>query len=380
MVVAAAQFGRCASALTGVLVVMQSGAALHAELLFRAHLGPADVALHEVEPMGTRAVGTGTTSSGIARDRSAGRRMLPMTGRFAPSPTGSLHVGNLRTALIAWLCARVHGDRFVLRMEDLDRVAASADHEHDQQDDLRALGIDWDGVVWRQSERFDVYDAAIDRLAQTGRTYECFCSRREIREAASAPHGAETLVYPGICRQLTEPERAERRRRRHPAIRFRGDDELFEVDDVVAGVCAGRAADVVLRRNDGVPAYNLAVVVDDHEQGVDQVVRGDDLLATTPSQVAVARALGFCEPRYAHVPLVVGESGRRLAKRDGAITLADLRIGGFDADLLRSKLAVSIGIAEPGEMVSIDDLAARFDLDRFARRPARPVTLRNLLA
>lgn len=303
-----------------------------------------------------------------------------MTGRFAPSPTGSLHVGNLRTALIAWLCARVHGDRFVLRMEDLDRVAASADHELAQQADLRALGIDWDGDVWRQSERFGVYDSAIDRLAQIGRTYECFCSRREIREAASAPHGADTLVYPGICRQLTETERAERRRHRQPAIRFRSDDESLEVDDIVAGAGQGRATDVVLRRNDGVPAYNLAVVVDDHAQGVDLVVRGADLLATTPSQLAIAGALGYGEARYAHVSLVVGESGQRLAKRDGAITMADLRIVGFDADLLRSKLAVSIGVAEPGELVSVDDLIARFDLHRFARRPARPVTLRNLLA
>jgi len=154
----------------------------------------------------------------------------------------------------------------------------------------------------------------------------------------------------------------------------------LEVDDIVAGACQGRATDVVLRRNDGVPAYNLAVVVDDHAQGVELVVRGADLLATTPSQLAIAGALGYGEARYAHVSLVVGESGQRLAKRDGAITMADLKIVGFDADLLRSKLAVSIGVAEPGELVSVDDLIARFDLHRFARRPARPVTLRNLLA
>lgn len=302
-----------------------------------------------------------------------------MTGRFAPSPTGPLHVGNLRTALIAWLAARSRGERFVLRMEDLDRVTSSAGHERSQQADLRALGVDWDGDIWRQSERFDAYHEAIRRLVDQGRTYECFCSRREVREAASAPHGTDTLVYPGTCRDLTTGQRSERRQTRAPAIRFRAGDETLVVNDVVAGRSERRADDVVLSRNDGVPAYNLAVVVDDHAQGVDQVVRGDDLMATTPSQVAVARALGSTEPTYVHVALVVGETGQRLAKRDGAITLADLSARGWSVERVRSKIARSIGIADDGETVSVDDLVARFDLDQFARRSTTPVTLRNLL-
>ena len=304
---------------------------------------------------------------------------VAMAGRFAPSPTGSLHVGNLRTALIAWLAARSRGEDFALRMEDLDRVTASAEHERSQQADLTAIGVDWDGDVWRQSERFDIYDAAITRLTEQDHTYECFCSRREIREAAAAPHGADTLVYPGTCRDLTESERNRRARSRPPALRFRAGPEAVVIDDVVAGRYERPAHDVVLRRNDGVPAYNVAVVVDDAAQGIDQVVRGDDLLPATPSQVAIAQALGVASPSYVHVPLVVGESGERLAKRDGATTLGELAGAGWDVDRIRSALAVSIGVAEPGETVVAAQLVGRFDLSRFAVGALAPLTLENLL-
>jgi len=302
-----------------------------------------------------------------------------MTGRFAPSPTGALHVGNLRTALIAWLAARSTGERFILRMEDLDRVTSSAEHERSQQRDLAAVGIDWDGVVWRQSERFDVYDAAIRRLIALDMTYECFCSRREIREAVAAPHGADALGYPGTCRDLTRDERTRRGRSRQPAVRFRAGSDVIAIDDVVAGRYEGPAHDVVLRRNDGVPAYNVAVVVDDHAQGIDQVVRGDDLLPTTPSQFAIAAALDIASPSYVHVPLVVGESGARLAKRDGAITLDQLASAGRDVDRVRAALAVSIGVAESDEAVTATQLVGRFDLNRFASRAATPVVLKNML-
>ena len=263
-----------------------------------------------------------------------------MAGRFAPSPTGPLHVGNLRTALIAWLFARSAGDAFRLRMEDLDRVTSATEHERSQRHDLVALGIDWDGDVWRQSERFDVYEQALDVLRRAGLTYECYCSRREIREAAAAPHGDSALRYPGRCRELTERQRVDRRAQRPPAIRFRADASTMTVDDVVAGQVDGLPADVVLRRNDGVPAYNLAVVVDDAAAGVDLVVRGDDLLSSTPSQIAIGSALGLPTPRYAHVPLVVGPDGERLAKRDGAITLSALADAGIGVAAVRSALAV----------------------------------------
>jgi len=302
-----------------------------------------------------------------------------MTGRFAPSPTGPLHVGNLRTALVAWLAARATGDGFLLRIEDLDRVTSTLVHERAQQADLVALGLDWDGAVRRQSERFDHYRQAIGRLAAAGLTYECFCSRREVREAAAAPHDGQAVRYPGTCRNLTPRQRDERRATREPAIRLRAEGRSFVVDDAVAGRQSWPADDVVLRRNDGVPAYNLAVVVDDAEQGVDQVVRGVDLLVTTASQVAVARALGYSEPRYVHVGLVVGATGERLAKRDGAVTWAELAVAGWTIDQLRNCLAASMGLAELGEPMSAAALVERFDLTRFAARGANPIPLADLL-
>jgi glutamyl-tRNA synthetase len=303
-----------------------------------------------------------------------------MPGRFAPSPTGSLHVGNLRTALIAWLLSRSTGDAFRLRIEDLDRVASAPAHERSQQADLIALGIDWDGEVWRQSERFELYEEALGVLRRAGLTYECFCSRREIREAAAAPHGDAGLRYPGRCRLLTSRQRSQRRALRRPAVRFRADDCTVVIDDVVAGRFEGAPADVVLRRNDGVPAYNLAVVVDDAAAGIDVVTRGDDLLPSTPSQVAIGRALGLPTPHFAHVSLVVGTDGRRLAKRDGAITLADLADQGVDVDAVRGALAVSLGIAAAGERVTAAELVGRFDVATLVRHALGPLPFADVLA
>jgi glutamyl-tRNA synthetase len=302
-----------------------------------------------------------------------------MPGRFAPSPTGPLHVGNLRTALIAWLLARSAGDEFRLRMEDLDRVTSSPEHERAQLADLAAMGIDWDGDVWRQSERFDLYEDALGDLHRAGRTYECFCSRREIRESAAAPHGDGGLIYSGRCRRLTDRRRAELRQRRVPAVRFRADSDPIAVDDLVVGHVEGLPWDVVLRRNDGVPAYNLAVVVDDAAASIDLVARGDDLLATTPSQAAIGQALGLPSPRYAHVPLVVGADGRRLAKRDGAITLAQLAAEGVDAGAVRSALARSIGIAGVGETLPAAELVHRFDVTTLRQASSVPMFVGDLL-
>lgn len=248
-------------------------------------------------------------------------------GRFAPSPSGDLHVGNLRTALLAWLFARSSGRRFVLRVEDLDRVAEGA--EQRQLDDLRALGLDWDGEVVHQSERTDRYERAIDQLVAEGRTFECFCTRREILEAPSAPH-LPPGAYPGTCRDLTDAERAVRRAERPPALRLRAEVTEWTVHDLLHGDFTGAVDDLVLRRGDGVVAYNLAVVVDDAAQDVDQVVRGDDLLTSAPRQAHVASLLGLPQPEYAHVPLALNADGRRLAKRDGAVTRADLSEIGVD--------------------------------------------------
>jgi glutamyl-tRNA synthetase len=291
-------------------------------------------------------------------------------GRFAPSPTGDLHLGNLRTALVAWLFARSAGSRFLVRMEDLDRVQAAERHERSQLADLAALGLDWDGEVVRQSERFDRYEAAIAQLSAAGLTYPCFCTRREVREAAYAPHGAAESRYPGTCRDLTEAERAERVASGRPAaLRLRAGAEEVVVRDRLVGEVRGQADDVVLRRNDGVPAYHLAVVVDDDAQGVEEVVRGDDLVPSTPSQRHLGDLLGLRPLAYAHVPLVLGPGGARLAKRDGAVTLDDQAAIGHDATAVRGLLAATLGLAEPGERPSTADLLARFDPDRLPRTP-----------
>ena len=283
-------------------------------------------------------------------------------GRFAPSPTGDLHLGNLRTALIAWLAARSTGRRFLLRFEDLDTSSIREEFYRTQADDLAALGLAWDEPPVNQSDRRDRYTAALDRLAEADLLFNCYCSRREIREATQAPNGPyNPRVYPGTCRHLTAVERAEREAAgRPPALRLRGDLVRYEFDDLVAGAASGEVDDVVVQRNDGTPAYNLAVVVDDHEQGIDQVVRADDLVSSTPSQLHIATLLGYGVPEFWHVPLVLGPEGKRLAKRDGAVTLADRReLGESAADVL-SILAVSCALAEPGEPVTAEGLIPRF--------------------
>jgi glutamyl-tRNA synthetase len=292
-------------------------------------------------------------------------------GRFAPSPTGTLHLGNLRTALLAWLFARSAGSRFLMRVEDLDRQRVRPGCEEEQLADLRAIGIDWDGPVARQSERLGLYEEALARLDRDGLLYPCYCTRAEIREAASAPHGPPSEGrYPGTCRELGAAERAEREAAsRRPALRVRADGERAEFTDRVLGASVGVADDFVVRRNDGAFAYNLAVVVDDAAQGVEEVVRGADLLDSTPRQLVLARLLGLPEPRHAHVPLALGPDGARLAKRHGSVTLADRRaLGESDADV-RARLASSAGLAEPGEAPSAAELVERFDARRLSREP-----------
>ena len=293
------------------------------------------------------------------------------TGRFAPSPTGPLHVGNLRTALLAWLFARSAGSRFLLRIDDLDRVASREEHVRSHLDDLSSLGIDWDDEVVRQSDRFDRYEAALARLAAEGLLYPCYCSRREVQEAVAAPHGPSAEgAYPGTCRRLTPTDRAQREAEgRRPAWRIRAGGEQVEVADRRHGRVTGLIDDFVVRRSDGAPAYQVAVVVDDDAQDVEEVVRGDDLLDTTPRQVWLARRLGVAVPAYAHVPLVLGPDGRRLAKRHGAVTMADLSAAGVGTDAVRSVLASSLGLAAPGERVSAAQLRDRFDPAALPTQP-----------
>jgi glutamyl-tRNA synthetase len=283
-------------------------------------------------------------------------------GRFAPSPTGTLHLGNLRTALLAWLFARSQDARHLVRMEDLDTGRVRERFYDEQLRDLAALGLDWDGPVVRQSERVALYDDAIEALRAQELIFECWCTRAEIRDAASAPHGdLPEGFYPGTCLRLGDAERAQRRASgRPPALRIRADAVTVAFEDRVAGLVSGIVDDFVVRRNDGAYAYNLAVVVDDAEQGVGEVVRGADLLDSTPRQLWLGARLGLPAPRHAHVPLMLGPDGARLAKRHGAVTLAGRAAQGETPDDVRAMLAASVGLAEPGEPVTAAELVERF--------------------
>ena len=287
-----------------------------------------------------------------------------------------MHLGNLRTALVAWLMARQRAGAFIVRMEDLDRVTSSPAHEADQLASLRSIGLDWDGDVVRQSDRFDLYREAIGRLQSRDLVYECYCTRREIRLAAEAPQGSDPEgKYPGTCRHLTDQDRrALQSTGRRPALRLMSDGRTESFADTFCGTCVGRVDDFVLQRNDGVPAYNLAVVVDDAVQGVTEVVRGDDLLDSTPRQIMLHRLLDLRVPQYAHVPLVLAPDGSRLAKRHGAVTLADLGERGCSPEDVCARLAASLGIDTGGRSVTANDLIDRFDQQQMPSGPWRLTT------
>jgi glutamyl-tRNA synthetase len=283
------------------------------------------------------------------------------TGRFAPSPSGPLHLGNLRTALAAWCWARHGGGRFLVRVEDLTTGAVPS-HEAEQLEDLDRLGLHHDGEVVRQSERRDRYDAALARLAAADLLYRCVCSRRDVREAAAAPHGPDGPTYPGTCRRRSAAELDELVAAGRPAaLRLRADGATVRVHDERAGAFEAVVDDLVVRRGDGTAAYNLAVVVDDAEQGVDQVVRGEDLLHTTPRQVLLQRLLGLPTPAYVHVPLVVGADGERLSKRNGAESLRQRLAQGERPAAVLGRLAASMGLAESGEELDAATVLERFD-------------------
>ena len=315
-----------------------------------------------------------------------------IVGRLAPTPSGGLHLGNARTFLVAWLSARAAGGRVLLRVDDLDGARVKPGYVEQALEDLRWLGLDWDGEPLYQSRRSDAYIAALEQLRAAGLVYPCVCSRREIELASQAPHaGDEGPSYPGTCRNKSHQVGD-----RKPAWRFaaqpgcsrgaplpripvtpterRGyniNATTVEFDDAVHGRCEFMSDDFVIFRNDGVAAYQLATVVDDYFQNVTEVVRGDDLLHSTARQVLLYRALKLTPPRYLHVPLVLDDTGERMAKRRDSTRLAALREAGVDAARVIGALAASCGWAKPGEKLMPAELVARFDLAMLPREPAR---------
>lgn len=257
-----------------------------------------------------------------------------MTGRFAPSPTGPLHFGSLVAAVGSWLFARAERGRWLVRIEDIDTPRVVPGSAEEILAALRRYALEWDGEVVWQSRRTALYERALNGLRAKSLVYDCACSRADLQRAASAPVGSEP-VYPGTCRNGIAPGKTAR------AIRFRAPDEIIAFDDLLVGHqqenVAERTGDFVVRRADGLFAYQLAVVVDDAEQGVTQVVRGADLLASTPRQIALQRALGYSTPAYAHLPLVVNADGSKLGKRDGALPLPTL-----DDTRVRETLALAL--------------------------------------
>lgn len=298
--------------------------------------------------------------------------------RYAPSPTGAMHLGHARTALLAWLRARSLGGRIVMRIEDLDPPRVKPGAADAILRDHTWLGLDWDEGPVYQSARTQAYEEALAQLARGGRIYPCTCTRKEIEAAlSSAPHvgdpGGE-LVYPGTCR----PDEARRagpsaQPNRPAALRFvlcAEDAEHERFVDVVQGpVTAPLGGDFVVRRSDGLFAYQLAVVVDDAAQGMERVVRGDDLLSSTPRQMLLQHLLGLPTPSYAHIPLVLAPDGARLAKRHGAVTLPELAEHGLGAPAVLALLAHSLGLASGAEQVTFAELVPGFDVRTVPRQP-----------
>ena len=336
--------------------------------------------------------------SRVARDSS-----LPYRGRYAPTPSGPLHAGNLRTALLAWLLARHAGGAFVLRVEDLDRPRVRPGAAQAMLDDLRWLGLDWDEgpdiggphAPYVQSERDALYAEYLRWLQDRELVYPCYCSRADIASAASAPNGyaprhntamdsaaggatGEGPRYPGTCRDPAR--RALQRERaggRPPALRFRapeGPDSVVRFVDGLYGPTeqdvARAVGDFVVRRADGVPAYQLAVVVDDAAMEMTDVARGADLLLSTPRQILLYRALGYTVPRFLHVPLAVDTTGERLAKRHGAVGLGPLRAQGYTPAIVTGALAASAGLVPPGARLTPRELLEIFDPAQLSRAPS----------
>ena len=301
---------------------------------------------------------------------------IPVRGRYAPSPTGTLHMGNLCTALLAWLFARTQHGQFVLRIEDLDRPRVRPGATQQMLDDLHWLGLDWDEgpdcggpyASYTQSERLDIYQQYLRQLQDAGLVYSCYCSRAEVANAASAPQQSveEGLRYPGTCRHLTEAQRrAYEASGRRPSLRFRVENSrVVAFTDSIMGSMTQNVqqavGDFIVCRSDGIFAYQFAVVVDDALMHINQVVRGRDLLNSTARQILLYEALGFPVPSFAHVPLIVDEQGKRLSKRTQSMGLDPLRARGMTPEQVVGELAASCGLVEKGQPISVKEFVEHY--------------------
>ena len=290
-------------------------------------------------------------------------RMENVIGRFAPTPSGRMHLGNVFAALIAWLSVRSRNGSLVLRMEDLDTQRTSADFADVLRDDLRWLGLDWDHETAPQSQRSEVYDRYFEKMMDEGLLYPCYCTRSQLH-SVNAPHLSDgTYVYPGTCRTLTEPPAG-----RKPAWRVMVPDREWSFRDRVQGDyslnLATGCGDMVVRRADGVYVYQLAVTVDDGESGVTEVVRGMDLLSSAPRQMYLQELLGFSHPEYGHVPMLLAPDGRRLSKRDKDLDLGELRKR-MTAEELIGHLAFAAGLIDKDAPIPAAELAGEFTWDRL---------------
>lgn len=302
----------------------------------------------------------------------------PVVGRFAPSPTGRMHAGNIYAALSAWLVAKSQGGTIVLRIEDLDRDRSKAEYINAVQRDFELLGLTWDQGPFFQHDRDEAYLEAFSALERKGLVYPCFCTRADLH-AASAPHRGEKFVYPGTCRGLTGEQIAEKSMRRVPAQRLCVPDATYSFEDMVQGRyeqnLAHDCGDFLIRRSDQAFAYQLAVVVDDAAQGVTSIVRGVDLLCSTPQQLYLQELLGLDHPRYAHIPLLVAEKNRRLSKRDHDAGIEELLARFKTPEAIIGHIAGICGLAPTCDPATPEQLLATFDVARLPELFSDPVQI-----
>ena len=298
-------------------------------------------------------------------------------GRFAPTPSGRMHLGNVFSALMAWLSVRSKGGELLLRIEDLDTMRCPRENEALLREDLTWLGLDWDAEQPRQSEKTEYYEEILCKLKEAGQVFPCWCTRGDLKNAPNAPHASDGHpIYPGTCRDLTDVQRAEKAAERPPLWRLRVPEETVSFTDGHYGEysedLASDCGDFILRRADGVFAYQLAVVADDIQAGVTEVVRGRDLISSTPRQLYLYRLLGAAPPRYYHVPLLTAPDGRRLSKRDRDLDLGVLRERYAPEEIIGA-LGHAAGLTEEYRPCSPAELITLFAWDKVPREDITPI-------